>query len=77
MKGGKISVQVSGILSYEMDQDVQITVKLKSTGASATWTRSLITCAYENYQAATTDERRNLMMGLYQYFLAAYHRFVG
>ena len=76
MRGNQIFVQISGLLSYEMDKDVQITVTLKGTpNTSATWTRSLITCAYENYQAATTDARRNLMMSVYQYFLAAKNRF--
>ena len=78
MRGGKIFVQISGLLSYEMDKDVRITVKLKnSPSTSAVWTRSLITCAYENSHAATaTDARRDLMMSLYQYFLAARNRFL-
>ena len=79
LKDGRIYIQIKGILSYEMDKDFQIVVKLKSNPKiSGTWTRSLITCAYENYQSAGDNlARKNLMMALYQYFLAAQNRFVG
>ena len=74
--GTKYAFRIMGILSPDMDLDFHITVALKSDPTkTATWTRSLITCAYENYKAATTDARRNLMMALYQYFLAAKDRF--
>ena len=77
MLNGKIFLKVKDIASFEMSNEFRIVVKLKKDPSkTATWTRSLITCAYENYQAATTDARRNLMLSLYQYYLAAVERFV-
>lgn len=78
MRGSKIFIKIQGILSYEMDNDFSIEVTLRSDATkSATWTRSLITCAYENYQAAGDNQaRKDLMMSLYQYFLASVDRFL-
>ena len=77
MRSGKIYLQISGFASFEMDSDVRIIVKLKSTGASAAWTRSLMTCAYERCQDATVvDTNKDLMKALYQYFLAARNKFL-
>ncbi|MBP5354266.1 MAG: hypothetical protein J6Y67_03900, partial [Lachnospiraceae bacterium] len=76
---GRIQLKIQKIGSGEMDKNFKIVVELKSdTTKKATWTRSLITCAYENYQTAVTandEARQNLMMALYQYFLAAKERF--
>ena len=76
---GKIYFKINGIASNKMDSDFRIVVKLKSNPAvSATWTRSVITAAYEIYQtanAAGKEETKNLVMALYQYFLAAKEQF--
>ncbi|MBP5462418.1 MAG: hypothetical protein J6Y20_09860, partial [Lachnospiraceae bacterium] len=81
MNKGRIQLKIQDIGSGEMDKNFKIVVELKSdTTKKATWTRSLITCAYENYQtavAANDEARQNLMMALYQYFLAAKERFLG
>ena len=72
MKNGKIYIQIRGIYSNRMDNDFQIVVKLKSdSDVSATWTRSVITSAYEIYQTSTNDNIKNVTMAMYQYFLAA------
>ena len=73
--GGQIYIKIDGIKAYDMDKDIQIQVKLKGTNTSATWTRSLMSCAYDNYQGAGDNmARKNLMMSLYQYFKAAQAR---
>ena len=48
MKSGKVYFKVQDIYSDQMSDDYLITVKTKD--GSATWTRSLITCAYEMQQ---------------------------
>ena len=70
-----IFIRIQGIMSFEMDGNFEITVKLKSTGESATWTRCLMNCAYANYTAPKSEGIKNLMMALYQYYLAAKAQF--
>jgi hypothetical protein len=73
--GSTILVKITGIKAYDMDKDIGIKVALKGTDTSATWTRSLISCAYDNYQTSTDADRQNLMKALYTYFVAAKERF--
>ncbi|MBO4788505.1 MAG: hypothetical protein J5531_06345, partial [Lachnospiraceae bacterium] len=78
MKNGKIYIKIKGINSNKMDKEFQIVVKLKDTDVSATWTRSVITCAYEIYQnavAENTESVKNMTMAMYQYFLASKEQF--
>ncbi|MBO4788506.1 MAG: hypothetical protein J5531_06350 [Lachnospiraceae bacterium] len=78
MKNGKIYFKIRGINSNKMDKEFQIVVKLKDTDVSATWTRSVITCAYEIYQnavAENTESAKNVTMAMYQYFLASKEQF--
>ena len=75
-KNGKIYFKIRGINSNKMDKEFQIVVKLKSDpNVSATWTRSVITCAYEICQKAETDSLKNVTMAMYQYFLASKEQF--
>ena len=76
---GKIYFKIQGIASNQMDHDFQIVVKLKNQpNVSATWTRSVLTSAYEIYQtadAAGKEETKNLVMALYEYFQVAEQQF--
>ena len=79
MKKGKIYIKIKGINSNKMDNNFRIVVKLKSNpNVSATWTRSVITCAYASYQRGLTENMeplKNVTMALYQYFLASKEQF--
>jgi hypothetical protein len=66
--GGVIFFQITGIYSDQMSDDYNITLKLKNTNTSLTWTRSIIGCAYNNQQQGKVVD---LMQALYQYALAA------
>ena len=75
-KNGKIYFKIRGINSNKMDKEFQIVVKLKSDpNVSATWTRSVITCAYEICQKAETDSLKNVTTAMYQYLLASKEQF--
>ena len=78
---GKIFLKIRDIDSGSMDKNFKIVVELKSNPeVTATWTRSVLTSAYEIYQtavAAGKEETQNLVMSLYQYFLAAKEVFYG
>ncbi|MBP5463142.1 MAG: InlB B-repeat-containing protein [Lachnospiraceae bacterium] len=81
MNKGRIQLKIQGIGSGAMDKNFKIVVELKNDkNKKATWTRSLITCAYENYQTASEENdvnRMNLLKALFQYFIAAQARFYG
>ncbi|MBO4652618.1 MAG: InlB B-repeat-containing protein [Lachnospiraceae bacterium] len=76
---GKIYFKINGIASNKLDSEFQIVVKLKNNpNVSATWTRSVLTAAYEIYQianAAEKEETKNMVMALYQYFQSSRDQF--
>ena len=73
MSGKRIRVKIGGVLSPQMGRDFHITVTLKNDSTkTATWTRSIITCAYEIQKGnAAGSSACNMAQALYQYYLAA------
>ena len=69
--GNRVLVKIGGISSPQMDDDFTVTMTLKSdTTKTATWTRSVITCAYTG-SARTSGDGVKFLQALYQYYVYA------
>ena len=72
MDGGRIYFKIEGMRSPQIGRDFNINVKLKKdTSKTATWTRSVMSCAYTIQQTNTNPTTQNLVKALYQYYQAA------
>ena len=72
MDGSRIHIKIDGTASPQLGRDFHIKIALKNDPTkSATWTRSVITCAYVIQQTNTNAYAQNLVKALYQYYLAA------
>ena len=68
----RIRVRIEGILSPQMARNFRVVVTLKSNPArTATWTRSVLSCAYTTEQTNTNVDVKSLMQALYQYYVYA------
>ena len=71
MSNGWIYLQLPSMVAKDLGTDFDITVTNKTTGASATWHRSAITYAYITQIGNGSATMKNLVKGLYQYYLAS------
>ena len=71
LSSGWIYLQLPSMVAKDLGTDFDITVTNKTTGASATWHRSAITYAYITQIGNGSATMKNLVKGLYQYYLAA------
>lgn len=73
--GQRVKVSIKGIKSPQMARDFKLVVTLKSDPTkTATWTRSVWTCAYEG-STRTSGDAVKLLQALYQYGLYAQRQF--
>ena len=69
--GNRVLVKIGGIKSPQMDDNFTVTMTLKSDRTkTATWTRSVITCAYTG-SARTSGDGVKFLQALYQYYVYA------
>ena len=70
---GRIRVQITGVLSPQMARDFKVVVSLKDDATkTATWTRSVLNCAYETAKAnAGNENAQKLMQSLYAYWVCS------
>ena len=72
MSGNRIQITIQGMWSPQIGRDFNITVKLKEDASkTATWTRSVMTCAYVTQQTNTNPATQNLVKALCAYYNAA------
>ncbi len=72
MNGNRIHIKIQGMLSPQIGRDFNITVKLKKDASkTATWTRSVMSCAYVIQQTNTNPATQNLVKALCAYYNAA------
>ena len=71
MTNGWIHLQLPSVEAYNLGTNFDITVKNNATGVSATWHRSALNYAYITLQGNASATMKNLVRGLYQYYLAA------
>ncbi len=67
MTGGDITFWITDVAANALDEDFEITVTLKGTNNSATWSRSSIRYAYSEQQTSTNQNQVELMKALYLY----------
>ena len=68
----RVRVRIEGILSPQLARNFRVVVTLKNDPTkTATWTRSVLTCAYETQQTNTNLNVKSLMQALYQYYVYA------
>ena len=68
LSSGVMGVMIYGTSAQELGTEYKITLTNKSTGASATYSRSVMNCAYKSQSVASMT---GVMQALYQYYLAA------
>ena len=71
MSNGYIHLQMPSVVAKNLGTSFDITVTNKTTGKSATWHRSAMNYAYITANGNASDTMKNLVKGLYQYYLAA------